>query len=47
VFGVSTSMTTRNATTTRDHKRTPFPFFDLESGNLRYTSVGLSVRASY
>lgn len=47
VFGVSASMTTRNATTTRDHKRTPFPFFDLESGNLRYTSVGLSVRASY
>lgn len=47
VFGVSASMTTRNATTTRDHKSTPFPFFDLESGNLRYTSVGLSVRASY
>lgn len=47
IFGVSASMTTRNATTTRDHKRTPFPFFDLESGNLRYTSVGLSVRASY
>ena len=47
VFGLSASMTTRNATTTRDHKSTPFPFFDLESGNLRYTSVGLSVRASY
>jgi hypothetical protein len=47
VFGVSASMTTRNATTTRDHKSTPFPFFDLESGNLRYTSVGLSVSASY
>ncbi len=47
MFGVSASMTTRNATTTRDHKSTPFPFFDLESGNLRYTSVGLSVRASY
>ena len=47
IFGVSASMTTRNATTTRDHKSTPFPFFDLESGNLRYTSVGLSVRASY
>jgi len=47
MFGVTASMTTRNATTTRDHKSTPFPFFDLESGNLRYTSVGLSVRASY
>lgn len=47
IFGLSASMTTRNATTTRDHKSTPFPFFDLESGNLRYTSLGLSVRASY
>jgi hypothetical protein len=47
VFGLSASMTTRNPTTTRDQKSTPFPFFDLESGNLRYTSVGLSVRASY
>ena len=47
MFGVSASMTTVNTTTTRDHKSTPFPFFDLETGNLRYTSVGLSVRASY
>lgn len=46
-YSVSANMTTGGPPKTADNERVRFPFFDTQSGNLQYTSLGLSLGASW
>lgn len=46
-FSVSGNLSTSQAPKTADNQRFRFPFFDTQSGNLSYTSVGLTLAMNY
>lgn len=46
-YSVSASLSTGGPPRTADNKRVRFPFFDTQSGNLQYTSIGLSLAGSW
>jgi hypothetical protein len=46
-YSVSASMSTGGPPKTADNDRVRFPFFDTQSGNLQYTSLGLALSASW
>lgn len=46
-YAVTTAMSTAQLPKTFDNRRVRFPFWDTQSGNLQYTSVGMTLSASF